>query len=354
MKLWKVGTLYHFRFQVGGVRVQRSTGTANKVEAQAIAAEALTEARNRKRGVMPAPTMEELRKDWLEHHAKTMSLGHWKNVERMSLEGMGEVKADRITTEMVEVARARVAAGSSPATANAWLRNFNLLGNWAVRMGKLPELPWAVRPLKVQRKPRPTLPVERVGEYLAALAEVRTGPGYKPFPRDAQVGTAVRLMIGLGLREKEALGARWEWLSWDRRTYTVGLAKGKEARVIPVPEWLLEHLRPLKRDLGLMLPNKDGEQHPAGFTRAGLRAANKAVGVQGLSPHRLRGTFATLHSETGTPLQVIQALLGHKNISTTMAYVEAHLETARAGQDRLAERMGLSGEKVAKTTRKRA
>lgn len=40
------------------------------------------------------------------------------------------------------------------------------------------------------------------------------------------------------------------------------------------------------------------------------------------SVHSLRHTYATKLSQKGTPLQIIQVLLGHKNIMTTMYYID--------------------------------
>jgi integrase len=45
-------------------------------------------------------------------------------------------------------------------------------------------------------------------------------------------------LVALGLREAELLGMRWEWFDPNQRTYTVGRAKGKETRVLPLPDWL--------------------------------------------------------------------------------------------------------------------
>lgn len=329
MQIKKRGSVYHYRFQVKGERFTGSTGTANRQQALAIAMDRWQEAKDRARGILPMQTLAEARTAWLETHAATASIGHFQNVERWDPLDLGDVMLDRLSTELVEGARNRFLQGRSPATANGWLRILNLLGNEAVRLGRLATIPWRVKMLKVQRRPRPTLPVAKVKAYLAAL------DAHNP-----QVGTAARLMIGLGLRESEALAARWEWLDQARATYTVGKAKGKEARVLPAPPWLLQHLQKAPQTLGYIIPGPEGQPHPRGFTRKGFAAANKAVKVPGLSPHRLRGTFATLHTESGTPLQVVQAMLGHKKIETTMAYVEAHLEAAKAGQDRVAQSMG--------------
>jgi len=51
---------------------------------------------------------------------------------------------------------------------------------------------------------------------------------------------------------------------------------------------------------------------------------------------------AAIHSEAGTPVQVIQALLGHKSATTTMLYLESHREKATEHQAKVAERMGMA------------
>jgi len=66
--------------------------------------------------------------------------------------------------------------------------------------------------------------------------------------------------------------------------------------------------------------------------------------LKGVTQHRLRSSFASLHaSEAGTPISEIQSMLGHKNIQTTMIYVETSLEAKRRAQDALSVRLGLSG-----------
>lgn len=75
-----------------------------------------------------------------------------------------------------------------------------------------------------------------------------------------------------------------------------------------------------------------GDRHPHSCRKPGLT-----------TPGRLRGTFATIHSETGTPVQVIQALLGPKSATTTMLYLGSHQEKATEQQAKVAERMGFGG-----------
>jgi len=350
ISLFKVGQTWHYRFQIDGKRVQRSTGERDRQRAGKVAAQAHRRALLWARGSREIPTVAELVTQWIEIHRASASTAHVKVVEtfgRLHLHDLGGVMIDELTTERVEQARVQHLATHAPVSANQWLKVLRLLCNWAVRRGVIPALPFRVTALKVQKKPRAILPVGLAQEWLAAV-DAREGD------RDG-VRTAVRLMLGLGLRESEAITARWEWLDLERRTYTPGRTKGREADPLPVPEWLFEYLAIRRQPDGYMLRRRDGRPYAVGFTRAAMLAANKAVDAPHITAHRLRGTFATLLSRSGVPPQDIQRVLRHKNLTTTAAYLEVDMETVVRGQAHIAHSIGFGlprascGAPVAKT-----
>jgi integrase len=248
---------------------------------------------------------------------------------------MGPIRIDRITTEDVEEARAKHLEGHAPATANHWLRNLKLLFHWAVARKLIPEMPWAVRMMKVQKRPRVILPIAKAAEWLKAIDDAAG--------ESEGVKVAVRLMLGLGLREMEALGARWAWVDFERKTYTPGITKGREAEPVPMPGWLvnfLSALNPDRKAAGYIVVAPKGGFYASGYTRVAFRAANRAVGVPGLTPHRLRGTFATLLSEAGVPVQDIQKVMRHKDLKTTLGYLEKDHTRAVRAQEEIARKMG--------------
>jgi integrase len=144
-------------------------------------------------------------------------------------------------------------------------------------------------------------------------------------------------------------------VDWERGTYTPGVTKGKEADPVPVPDWLFDYLRPVGLANGLIVLNTRGRPFSRGFTRIPMLAANNACGITGLTAHRLRGSFATLMSEQGVPVQTIQRVMRHKDTRTTMFYLETNLDLVVDAQARVAEKTGLifnqmpkhSGEKMA-------
>ncbi len=325
--VFKVGGVWHYRFQVAGTRVQKSTRLRNRTRAEQLAQQAYDAAVVRANGGQPVPTLDELTGDWLVVHRPTVSAAHIRSVEtfrRLHQYGLGTRPISDIGTTDVELARNEHLVEHRPATANHWLRIMKLLAMWAVKRGIIASLPWKVAMLKVQKRPRAILPVDVTRAWFDAID--------KATKRTPAAATAVRLMFALGLREGEAAGARWEWIDWERSTYTPGVTKGREADALPLPDWLRDFLAPHRRESGLIAPRRDGTPFPAGFARTAMRTANAACATKGITPHRLRGTFATLLSESGAPLQDVQAALRHKHPMTTVGYLEKNMSRVSQAQ----------------------
>jgi len=337
-EVFKVGSIWHYRFQVRPFkRVQRSTRMRDRKRATVVAERAYTDAVTRANGGNPIPTLAQLLADWLELRAAISSAHHVRSVKtfnRLHLYGLGEKLISELDTTTVERARAAHLAGRSYSTANHWLRILKLLVNWAVKRGILARLPWDVAMLSVQKRPRVLLPLADVHAWFEAID--------RTVARAPALSTAARLMLWLGLRESEAITARWEWFDWERATYTPGVTKGREADPLRVLPELAAYLAPLRATEGLLLCRPDGTPYGPGFMRAAIQSANSVCKIKGITPHRLRGTIATWLSESGTPAQDVQAFLRHKDIRTTMVYLERNMDRVSAAQGRIAEKAGLT------------
>jgi len=67
------------------------------------------------------------------------------------------------------------------------------------------------------------------------------------------------------------------------------------------------------------------------FVRQTLHSFAQSVGLKGVTPHRLRHTFATRLLNTGKmPVTTLQTLMGHGNLDTTMRYVNLYAKTIRS------------------------
>jgi integrase/recombinase XerC len=290
----------------------------------------------RANGGQPVPTLDQLIEVWIVVHRPVASAAHIRSVDtfrRLHMYDLGTKAIDSITTADVELARNLHLQDHKPASANHWLRILKLLTMWAVKRGMLAAPPWRVSMLKVQKRPRATLALDVARTWFDAVDAAAK--------RTPAVATAVRMMFGLGLRESECASARWEWVDWQRATYTPGITKGREAEPVPMPAWLVEHLEPLRQAQGLIVVREDGKEFQSGFARQVMRKANSSCSLKGITPHRLRGTFATLLSEAGVPVQTIQRVMRHKSPVTTMGYLEKNLDLAARAQDQIGANTGM-------------
>lgn len=337
--LKRIGEYWHFSLKVNGQRLHGSTRAKDLATAKRVMEERRKELLLNQCGAPKIPTLAALVERWLKTHKAVHSRKHWTDVECVSrnwlLPSMGTKRVDHIRTADVAALRSRMLeAGRSPVTVNDALKILKLLCRYAVTLGSLRELPFRVEFLRVQKKPRPTVPALKLSDFLSAVDKAARNP---------HVAVILRVMVGLGLRESEALGMRWEWFDMNQRTYVVGKAKGKEARVLPVPDWLWNAIHAMPKALSeWVFPAEDGKPHRSQFCKKALQRVCVSLGLGHVTQHRLRATFATLHAEAGTPITEIQGMLGHKNITTTMIYVETSLDAKRKAQDTLSQKLKLA------------
>lgn len=336
------GSVWHYDILVDGVRYQGSTrNTDLKTATLFLSQLRLDIARGRLalKDTRKQLLLEEVHEEFLASKTASVSplyiasvTAHWRIWLGPRL---GKTPIDKIQAAQVDQLRnALLEAGRSQVFTNNVLVTLRTLLNFAVKRGRLRKA-IKVELLRVQRKPRPTVPASRVQEFLSTIDHVTRNP---------QVRVMVRVMLGLGCRSSEVAGMRWEWIDPEQRTYTVGHAKGKEARVLPVPSWLWDalHAMPKVTLSEWVFPTKSGGRHCPGFLRKPLMAAAKQLGLGNLTPHRLRATFASLHAEAGTPLSELQTMMGHKDYKTLWGYIEQTLDVKRRSQDALSQRLGLA------------
>ena len=91
-------------------------------------------------------------------------------------------------------------------------------------------------------------------------------------------------------------------------------------------------LRESKIDNGYVFCHEDGK--PYGSVRTAFYRAVRKAGIGHLRFHDLRHTFATRLAEV-TNLPSVQAILGHRDIKTTMRYAHATREQMSMGVELL-------------------
>lgn len=337
-----VGERWHFRFQLDPFpRQQRSTKEPlrNRVKAEQVAREKFEAAKLRARGEEPEPILRDAVAMWVEAHLLRKSASHIANVERfgrLHLGELAELKLTQLTTERVENELNRFLATHGKSTANNWLTYLRLVCKWAIRRRMIRALPFDVPEVTFKSKRKPLMPMGRATDYLARVDHLAR--------RDPAIASVVRILLGIGLRSGEATRARWECMDWERGEYTPHDTKGGEAVPRPLPDWLLDHLRPLAKPYGWMVPTMKGKPvTPTRLIRV-MTAACRDLKIPRLTPHCLRHTYATWLSETGVPIQDIQKILEHADINTTAVYLGVDLDRVRRGQARIAKGMGMPGQ----------
>lgn len=339
--LKKIGQFWHYELRVNGHRLHGSTKATDLPTAKKVLETKRREAlEGQYRIVSRIPTLKDLFDQWFKNHQAVFSVKHLVPVECIYRNWLhprlGVVKIDQIGGNAIDALRSEaITSGRSARYANNILQVLRLLLNYGVKTGSIKEVPIKIRMSRIQKKPRQILPSARVQEFLSTVDQSAKNP---------HVPVMIRVMVGLGLRESEVLGMRWEWFDLENQTYTVGKAKGKEARVLPVPAWLWSAIHTMPKVISpwVFPAALDGKPHRSQFCKKVLQRVCAKLELGNLTQHRLRASFASLHAQEGTPITEIQGMLGHKNIQTTMIYVETSLDAKRTAQDALSQRLGFA------------
>ena len=140
-------------------------------------------------------------------------------------------------------------------------------------------------------------------------------------------------IYGMGLRISEALNLKINDIDSDRMLVHIKNAKGKKDRIVMLPESLLRLLRVYFKEYRPKIYLFEGhyeKQYSASSVRKVLKMALiKSDIKKPVTVHTLRHTFATHLLENGTDIRIIQKLLGHKNIGTTLQYTQVAKSTIK-------------------------
>lgn len=159
-------------------------------------------------------------------------------------------------------------------------------------------------------KPRDSLPKVIPIEVIKTLLE-------KSSPRYA---TMFAMMYFHGLRIDELCNLRWDGIT-NNNIKVVG--KGDKERVIPVTEATVRMLAGLPKSSEYVYTSgKTGTKLSDRTIRGRLTRICKRIGIQHVTPHMFRHSFATHMLDNGVDIRTIQSLLGHQRVSTTEVYTK--------------------------------
>ncbi|HTX94346.1 MAG TPA: tyrosine-type recombinase/integrase [Mycobacterium sp.] len=322
-------TLYRVRYRTPDNRQTDKRGFKNKRDAERWANKVEV---NKMTGEYIPPslgriTVDELSADWLARKKQATAPSHYRMLEsalRVHVKPRwGSARVADVDVLGVEAWIADM--GAKGAGATTVLRAHGVLSGILAAAVKGKRL--AANPCKgVENLPRKS---GRRHVYLSA-EDVR-----HLADEAGQHRALVLVLAYCGLRWGEAIALRVRDVEFLRRRlsvhenavqlsirHAVGPTKGRKARSVPVPEFVLTELSVQcagKAPGDLVFPGRDGSYLPRPKSSGGwFAAAIKRAKVQAITPHDLRHTCASLAVSAGANVLALQRMLGHTSAKVTL------------------------------------
>jgi integrase/recombinase XerD len=147
----------------------------------------------------------------------------------------------------------------------------------------------------------------------------------------------LELMYATGLRVSELVNLKLVDIEWEKG-YLTTYGKGSKERRVPIGrsalDFLKRYLPTRQRLLGersspFLFVEKSGRPLTRQKFWKLIKDYGKMAKVDGVTPHTLRHSFATVLLENGADLRSVQMMLGHADISTTQIYTHVTNERLR-------------------------
>jgi len=232
-----------------------------------------------------------------------------------------------------------------PATRAYRYRHLRAFLNWCAKTGHVEESPLdgVAAPKKGKKVPEflTNEQLERLLRAVDADAELKDAENQLRDGEVVWIKDAVLLAVCSGLRRSEVVNLRWRDVDFDSGFLTVRdneqsghRTKSGDERAVPIAGEASGVLRRLHVEAeanrrgepsGYVLRNQTGGQLSADYmSRTFKKYVRVAKLPDGIHFHSLRHTCASWLAQKGTPMRVIQGILGHASLSTTERY--SHLQ----------------------------
>jgi integrase/recombinase XerD len=233
----------------------------------------------------------------------------------------------------------------APASVARMLVAVRSLHRFATREGEVAEdVSQPVRPPAPPRRLPKALTVDQVAAVLAAAGGGPPAGAGAGAAADADAARRLRAtalletLYGTGARISESVGLDVDDLDLTEASVRLH-GKGGRDRVVPLGRCAVSALsdylargRPVlvspTSGAAVFLSRRGGRLSRQSAWSA-LRTAARAAGIDGVSPHVLRHSFATHLLDGGADVRVVQELLGHASVRTTQIYTLVTVERLR-------------------------
>jgi integrase len=145
----------------------------------------------------------------------------------------------------------------------------------------------------------------------------------------------VELALATGLRKRNVLGMKWEWIDDQHWVVTVPRTstKSKKPYVLPLtPRAVAVLKRRAQRAASpeWVFPSSTSASGHLEEPKRAFQALLERAKISNCTVHDLRRTFASYQSISGQSLQAIAKTLGHSNTASTEIYAKLNTEATRA------------------------
>lgn len=173
------------------------------------------------------------------------------------------------------------------------------------------------------------LTLKQVEELLSLPLNV-TQPKQAPKWAAARDAAILELFYSTGIRLSELAKLRFDDFDFFNETIKVK-GKGSKERIVPVGSHAIEALNKYfyqaKIKEGPLFISKSMKQITSRAVSDIVKKYTDLAGFPvGVSPHKLRHSFATHLLDNGADLRSVQNLLGHSSLSTTQIYTHVSIE----------------------------
>ena len=272
-----------------------------------------------------------------------------RRLRHTHLPHLGEQKLRDITVQDIERQKARLLRTKKPATVKRDLGDLRRVFTKAVEWGNLRRSPASfVSDPRVEHAEKLYLSDDELRRLDEALKDWDRLSRDDEYPETRYLhpmfATYIRVIANTGMRRNEALSIEFRDIHIgkgtpdDPHTLTVRaeVSKTGRRRVIPVNKALLEHLQLIRLVTKNWEP-QTWEQFVSDHNRRLFEFRHikrpwdrlrKMAKLEHITLHQLRHNFASQLVLRGAPPSVIQRLMGHTSIETTMLYFSVRQEDA--------------------------
>jgi len=148
----------------------------------------------------------------------------------------------------------------------------------------------------------------------------------------------IRFDLNTGLRIGEVFTLRWSDVDFEKNILNVFAPKTQKRRCVPI-NWearkVLEAWALGRRNEFVFYNFETGK--PFVDLKTGFAQACRKAGIEGVTWHTLRHTFASRLVSRGVDIVTVKELLGHSSVAVTMRYTHTNLDSKHAAVAKLEE-----------------